>query len=231
VPHSFEGILQDLVQPHIHFDLFYSALSRKTPISFKDIGQMSAEEQALIQPDLLPCDSPLVTFADEPAALALMMRIIDTWQQNRQLPAKGMLTELIDLLITDNFPQHLSPSPDHTDNLMRQLKAFLDSEQSVFYALEDLEKRFSYSRFYLEKQFKKQYGISLIAYRNQKRLQLACRMLEGNTVSKVAERLGYSSIYAFSRAFKNEFGVSPSAYCNKKAAEPYGSAAQSSLEV
>ena len=32
------------------------------------------------------------------------------------------------------------------------------------------------------------------------------------TQKQIAERLGYSSLYAFSRAFKEKFGVSPKQY-------------------
>ena len=78
-----------------------------------------------------------------------------------------------------------------------------------------LEKQYSYSKYYLERQFKKAYGISLIAYRNEKRMQHARKLLELESVSDVAEELGFRSIYSFSRAFKKQFGICPSE-CRKK---------------
>jgi AraC-like DNA-binding protein len=49
-----------------------------------------------------------------------------------------------------------------------------------------------------------------MAYKNEIRLQRAKTMLKFNTVSFVSEKLGFSSIYVFSRAFKNRFGIAPS---------------------
>ena len=38
---------------------------------------------------------------------------------------------------------------------------------------------------------------------------------EGSNVTEVAEKLNYTSIYTFSRAFRNKFGVSPTHYQKK----------------
>ena len=78
--------------------------------------------------------------------------------------------------------------------------------------LEDFEKRFSYSRFYLEREFKAEYGISIIAYRNERALNSAAELLRDHSISGIAEALGFSSIYAFSRAFRTRFGLSPTEY-------------------
>ena len=54
--------------------------------------------------------------------------------------------------------------------------------------------------------------MGIIAYKNERRLGAARLLLKEESVTEVARRLGYSSIYVFSRAFKNRFGVSPSEY-------------------
>ncbi len=99
---------------------------------------------------------------------------------------------------------------------MHQLKDYIDAGQGMTHTLDDLAKQFSYSKYYLERQFKKEYGVSLMAYRNQKRMELAQQLLKSRSVSAVADTLGFTSIYVFSRAFKQFFGVSPSAYQIKK---------------
>jgi transcriptional regulator GlxA family with amidase domain len=71
--------------------------------------------------------------------------------------------------------------------------------------LDDFEKTFFYDKFYLERKFKEAYGISLIEYRNKKRMELANHLLKFHPVFKVSELVGYQSIYAFSRAYKNFF--------------------------
>ena len=55
-------------------------------------------------------------------------------------------------------------------------------------------------------------GITLLDYYRQRKLKTARLLLseEGATVSKVVALLGYSSLYTFSRAFKEMYGVAPS---------------------
>ena len=81
--------------------------------------------------------------------------------------------------------------------------------QGITFSLQDIAKQFNYSKYYLERRFKERYNISFISYRNNKRMMLAKTMLLNDSVSNVAEKLGFSSIYVFSRAFQNLFGYSP----------------------
>ena len=214
VPHSFEDINENLFQPHVHFDIAYNRNSSKTSVSFKDIPQMSAEERELIQEDVFAefPKTPFVSFSDTEKARAQLFAVIDLYVANKQLSAKGVLTELLDALISDNFPSTLSKDDKSFHDISRQIKDFIDSSQGLDLGLDALSKQFSYSKYYLERQFKQKYGVSLIAYRNDKRMSFACQMLERDTVSSVSEKLGFSSIYSFSRTFKNKYGISPSKY-------------------
>ena len=213
IPHSFILDLGEISQPHIHFDMIYTADSKKTPISFKDLPAMSPAEKALIRPDLFGDfpRTPFVFFENTEQALALFYRVIDCVCAGQALEAKGLLTTLLAVLIRDNFASCLNQK-EPTWGIARQLKDFIDATHGVGIGLDALEKQFSYSKFHLERQFQREYGVSLIAYVNKKKMRLAQELLTEKSVSQVAEEIGFSSIYAFSRAFKNRFGISPSEY-------------------
>ena len=89
---------------------------------------------------------------------------------------------------------------------------YIDAGQGLNSSLDDFEKQFSYSKYYLEREFKKNYGVSLISYRNNKRMEFAAKFLKENSVTNVVEILHFSSIYSFSRTFKKHFGISPTKY-------------------
>ena len=56
-------------------------------------------------------------------------------------------------------------------------------------------------------------GISIGEYYNRKRFEEAVRMMRKDvTLTAIAEKLGYSTIGAFSKAFSGYFKMSPSAY-------------------
>ena len=216
IPHAFHGITEDLSQPHLHFDLVYTPKSALTPVSFKDRPDLTPEECALIQPDLFAQypTTPFVHFSDLQMVLPLFYRIVNRSSAS-PLEEKSNLLRLIDRLIADNFPDCASNEEPHHD-VAQQVKDYIDAGQGLSSRLEDLEKLFSYSKFYLERQFQKHYGISLIAYRNNRRMELARKLLARQSVSVVAEELGFSSIYVFSRAFKQRFGRSPSSFRAEK---------------
>ncbi|MBE6589245.1 MAG: AraC family transcriptional regulator [Ruminococcaceae bacterium] len=216
--HSFDCTKQALSQPHIHFDLIYTPDSEITPVSFKDLPMLTPSERSLIQKDLFSefPRTPFVVFSKHEQALDLFYKVIVSFSSNRMLSAKGAMTELIAELIHDNFQGCLSAEQEKCYDIAQQLKDFIDSTFGLHTDLDALEKQFSYSKFYLERQFKEKHGISPIAYANTKRMELAKTLLKNQSVSEVTEKTGFSSIYAFSRAFKNKYGIPPSEYKKSK---------------
>ena len=77
-----------------------------------------------------------------------------------------------------------------------------------------LSKYFGYSYGYLSELFSKTTGEKLIDYYTTRRLEAATLLLKEDQLNiiEIAELLKYSSIYSFSRAFKNRFGISPNLY-------------------
>ena len=56
-------------------------------------------------------------------------------------------------------------------------------------------------------------GESLQEYFLRRKYDYACELLQrGISVTEVAERLGYQSVHAFSRAFRARMGITPSVY-------------------
>jgi len=212
VPHSFSEIKDQLSQPHIHFDMMYSVNSRKTPVSFKDINEFTPWEHVLMQKDIFEDypQLPFVTFSQKEKVLELFYGIMDEKQESG-LVQKARLIQILGMLIAENFPNSFLKA-ENSYSIAHQLKDYMDSEQGMSARLSDFEKQFSYSKYYLERQFKKSYGESIISYRNKKRMETAAKLLRTDPVTGVSEKLGFNSIYAFSRAFKQYFGVAPSKF-------------------
>lgn len=215
IPHSFRLGKKELSQPHIHFDMVYDLHSEKIPISFKDIGEFSKEERMLIRENIFKkyTPYPFVEFKDTKRFFSLWKKIVGN-SETDYLSKKAALTEIVSMLISDNFSDILSEQKENDYNVARQIKDYIDAGQGINSSLADFEGQFSYSKYYLEREFKKSYGLSLIAYRNNKKMELAARLLKKETVTGVVEKLHFSSIYAFSRAFKKHFGISPTEYKN-----------------
>ena len=152
---------------------------------------------------------PFVTFRNKSRALEHFFNVIDSPRDaSGQLYQKAEMIKLLSLLIADNFPECFEAPKKR--GIEYQIKDYIDSGQAASMSLSDMEKLFSYNKFYIEKRFMQAFGISIISYRNNKRMTLARELLRSHSVSYVSERLGFGSIYAFSRAFKTHFGFPPS---------------------
>lgn len=217
IPHYFRTGSDEASQPHIHFDLNYAPDSGHVFVSFKNLPDMSPAERRLIRQDAFfnyPTN-PFVNFSEPDSLLELFYEIIDPKTPLHTLRKKALMTEVINRLIQDNFPacfaeesQSLSPAS--------QLKAYIDAGQGLQYNLDDFETQFFYSKFYLERQFKQLFGISVMSYQHRKRMDIAKELLDTKSVTDTAKEIGYGSIYSFSRAFKTHFGMSPSEYKGSK---------------
>jgi AraC-like DNA-binding protein len=81
--------------------------------------------------------------------------------------------------------------------------------------------RVGLSKTVLTDKFNKLVGASPVEYLTDWRMQIAAQRLKetGMTIDRVAERCGYDSVAAFSKAFKRSFGVSPGAFRRGSAAK------------
>lgn len=209
VTHSFWNVEKDLSQPHIHFDITHTENSPIVTVSFKDTNALTDEERHLIRDDLFADypQTPLVFFSEKERILKNFYDIINM-SDAAMLSRKAKLIQIIEALISDNFTGLFNLK--HSSRLIEeQVKDYIDAGQGSAAKLDDISKQFSYSKYYLDRRFKERYGLGIIAYRNEKRMQRAKELLKTEAVSAVSEQLGFSSIYAFSRAFKSRFGFPP----------------------
>lgn len=207
VPHSFILDQGEISQPHIHFDITHRPQSETIPISFKDLDKMSDSERAWIHKDHFSAydPSPLLYINNKAEFLDIFYHIVVGGSE--RLIKKALLVILIAIIIKDNFPKLLQN--DSPLNVVHQIKDYIDAGNGLEMTLDDFAKSFFYDKFYLERKFKETFNVNLIAYRNQKRMELAECLLKHHTVSQVSEMTGYRSIYSFSRAYKSHFGYPP----------------------
>ncbi|MCX4905416.1 AraC family transcriptional regulator [Streptomyces sp. NBC_00878] len=92
------------------------------------------------------------------------------------------------------------------------------------WTVESLARDVSMSRPAFARQFKQLVGVSPLAYLSRLRIALAARLLRDTDqlVSDIGEAVGYTSEFAFARAFARERGVPPGRYRRTALARPAG---------
>lgn len=103
------------------------------------------------------------------------------------------------------------------DGKAAQIKQYINSHYTERITLESLESEFYLSKYYIEKEFKKCYGITVFGYIIAKRINLAKRLLRftDKTIDEISHMCGFSDQSYFNRQFKKAEGITGTAFRKK----------------
>jgi AraC-like DNA-binding protein len=104
--------------------------------------------------------------------------------------------------------------PNGSQEIIYTVVSHIDQNLHSIESLVQVAETLNYSYSYLSHIFREGTGITLQSYYNGRRMAAACEMLKGSylSISDIAEKLRYKSVHSFSKAFKNNYGISPAQY-------------------
>lgn len=101
--------------------------------------------------------------------------------------------------------------------LISKVLAFINDNINKELSLEKISDSFFVSKYHLSHEFSRETGVSLYRYIILKRLLLAKQMLQdGEGAVEVCFKCGFKDYAGFYRAFKSEYGISPSAFIKSR---------------
>lgn len=126
--------------------------------------------------------------------------------------AKGLLAELVALLaraVVDTAPSEDYYPADYDQ--LHKARSFIGLHFAEPLTLAMIAEAAGLSRNYLATSFKQRFGLTVFAHLAQIRVRHAMELLLGadTKIQDIAQRVGYSSPYYFSRVFKSITGLSP----------------------
>ena len=116
------------------------------------------------------------------------------------------------LLMTLSIQCRNDNDEGRVDGLSRRVRLYIGENITKPLTLAGLSEHFGVSKSYLLRLFKRDCGMSVTAYINAAKLDLAAELLQSSmmNVSETGDYLGYSDPGYFSRIFRKRFGVPPS---------------------
>ena len=107
---------------------------------------------------------------------------------------------------------------EHYLNRLQQVVSYLRTKYNQKILIEDLEELSNFSYRNLQRIFKANYNETIGAYVTRVKVENSAKMLlfTNDEIKEIADRIGYSDVQSFSKAFKKHFGISPAIYRNKK---------------
>ncbi|MFB5761513.1 response regulator transcription factor [Paenibacillus medicaginis] len=123
-------------------------------------------------------------------------RMLDEWQQSRQLPLPAILHE---------------QGRDHVTHAVDKVVAYIEAHYAEPVTLSMMADMVYLNASYLSSLFKARLGCSFVEVLTRRRIREACRRLvhTSEKIVLIAERTGFANLRHFNRVFKTETGRTP----------------------
>jgi AraC-like DNA-binding protein len=131
-----------------------------------------------------------------------------------ELSLKLMLQEML-ITVSNDSADLKKPVGEKSDHkFIAAITQYLYNNIKKPIQIADIAEKMHISKSHLRNKFKDIMGLSIGKYLQNTRIHRACTLLSGSNanISEIALECGFDSLYSFSRAFKNEMGISPSMY-------------------
>lgn len=145
------------------------------------------------------------------------------WRSPALLRCDDLINRMIlhllipDLLADESRPATCAPAKDYVIN---DLVAWIRFNLHRPICLSDLERYSQLSRRTLQYTWRQRFGLSPMQWLKKQRMEAACRELHDKhpteSITAIAAHCGYHNLAAFSRDFRNHYGVPPSHYAGVK---------------
>ncbi len=165
-----------------------------------------------------------IPVGDEPAS-AMLLELLRAGVRESAASrpgAQSLLAKLSELMFVEALRRYVASLPPGGHGWLAGVRdlhvgralAAMHADPGRAWTVEELARAAALSRSALAERFGELVGEPPIQYLMRWRLALAAQALRsgGEPIARVAERSGYESVAAFTRAFKREFGVPPAAW-------------------
>jgi AraC-like DNA-binding protein/mannose-6-phosphate isomerase-like protein (cupin superfamily) len=105
----------------------------------------------------------------------------------------------------------------HAESRLQKARTRIEQKLHAKLSLKDLAETAGMSPEHFCREFRKVYNEPPLEMRNRLRISAAMKLIQysDRPIKQIAEELGYSDIYHFSKAFKKQTGISPGRFRNK----------------
>lgn len=131
-----------------------------------------------------------------------------------QLAIKGNLFSLFFALYTSYCDQKRHPSAGKNIEKLKSVIKYVELNYATPMNIAQMADLAGFSESHFMKYFKHAMGVPFTAYLNSYRLTMAARLLlqSDDTILSIAAEVGFDNLSYFNRAFKKQYGMTPSAY-------------------
>ena len=177
---------------------------RRGQIAYVSVEAVTAAATAagVPTPDRFMVTAPVLGRGRLAAALAALFRAPDD-----PFERECHIAQMLQIVVADHGGQRIRREPAP---MVQTARALIDDDPAAAFSLASLAELVGRSPFQVLRGFAAETGLSPHGYRDQRRVDLACRLIRGGLpLAEVAAAVGYSDQSHLNRAFLRRLGVTP----------------------
>lgn len=139
--------------------------------------------------------------------------ICKTKPEGYDLFIKGKLYEFF-FVLSNRCRNEKNPRSVESLDKMKIIFKYIENNYMHKITIADMAEQVEFSESHFMRYFKEKMGTSFIDYLREYRLTMAARMLlvSNASILSIAEEVGFDNLSYFNRAFKKQYGITPSQY-------------------
>ena len=146
--------------------------------------------------------------------LDMIYKTAKTEDYMRDMKLNSLISELLVFIMEESWHPSNANSTSLKSAHVVNIKEYLDNNYNKKISLDDLANSFYINKYYMVRAFKAEYDVSIVEYLTRIRIDHAKELLRftDNSLTDIAEQIGYSDVNYFNRVFSKVEGMSPTKY-------------------
>ena len=207
--HSYEAKTEEFVLINC---LFLPELIDPSLINCRSLQTLISSYQIHFKNEFFTTSPSMSIYEDDNGKIkALLLSILEEFNQESPGYLQIIRSRIIELLVVTMRKIYFNPKSDINDSGMNEILKYINSEYMNDIMLKDICRKFNYSFSYLSMKFKKELGLTYMEYLQRIRVEQSMRLLvhTNESVSHIAQAVGYRDIKSFYAAFKKFADTTP----------------------
>lgn len=148
-------------------------------------------------------------------SIRTILELHENRNENTDILCANQITNILTLICTDNDLEE--PVSHALTTKLRSIVEYLDEHYMENPSLDTIAERFFISKFYLSREFKKEYGTTIIQYILTKKITYAKELLRysNSSIEEIASLCGIGDASYFNKVFRKMEGCTASEYRKK----------------